>query len=173
MASVYFDHNATTALDSTVLEAMLPWMQTQSGNPTSRHSYGRRSRDAIEHARAQVAEACGAYSSQVVFTSCGTEANNFAVKGIVGIKPAVTAQQILTSAVEHPCVTRPALAMQSLGYVSRHIAVDANGKVDLEQLKSQLVKSTGLVSVMLANNETGVIQNIASIADVVRNAGAF
>ncbi|MDP1765467.1 MAG: cysteine desulfurase family protein [Methylotenera sp.] len=173
MASVYFDHNATTAIDSSVLEVMLPWMQTQSGNPTSRHSYGRHSRDAIEQARAQVAEACGAYSSQVVFTSCGTEANNFAVKGMAAIKPAVTAQQILTSAVEHPCVTRPALAMQQSGYISRHIAVDANGKVDLEQLKSQLGTSTGLVSVMLANNETGVIQNISSIADVVRSAGAF
>ena len=84
MTSVYFDHNATTALDSRVLDAMLPWMQGQSGNPTSRHIFGRTARTAIEHARAQVADACGAYPSQVVFTSCGTEANNFAVKGIAG-----------------------------------------------------------------------------------------
>ena len=88
MASIYFDHNATTALDKRVFDTMLPWMTSQSGNPTSRHVYGRSARDAIENARAQVAEACGAYSSQVVFTSCGTESNNFAIKGISSIKPA-------------------------------------------------------------------------------------
>ena len=109
MASIYLDHNATTALDHRVLEAMLPWMSQQSGNPTSRHVYGRSSRDAVEHARAQVAEACGAYSSQVIFTGNGTEANNFAVKGMAWH---LEKAQILTSAIEHPCVTRPALAMQ-------------------------------------------------------------
>ena len=88
MNSIYFDHNATTALDNRVLEVMLPWMRSQSGNPTSRHVFGRSARDAVEHARAQVAEACGAYSSQVIFTATGTEANNFAVKGMAAIKPA-------------------------------------------------------------------------------------
>ncbi len=170
MTGTYFDHNATTALDSRVLEAMLPWMRAQSGNPTSRHMFGRSARGAIEHARTQVAEACGAYSSQVVFTSCGTEANNFAVKGMTVIKPAT---QILTSAIEHPCVTRPALVMQQLGFVSRHIAVNANGKVDLDKLKLQLTAPTSLVSVMLANNETGVIQDVAAIAEMARTAGAF
>lgn len=173
MSNIYFDHNATTALDNGVLQAMLPWMQQQTGNPTSRHIYGRSARDAIEHARAQVAEACGAYSSQVVFTSCGTEANNFAVKGISAIKPASTAKQILTSAIEHPCVSRPAAAMQKLGYISRKVEVDANGQVDLANLKTQLKSPTSLVSVMLANNETGVIQDIDSIAETARIAGAF
>ncbi|MES2181701.1 MAG: cysteine desulfurase family protein [Pseudomonadota bacterium] len=170
MATVYFDHNATTALDSRVLDAMLPWMRVQSGNPTSRHVYGRSARDAVEHARAQVAEACGAYSSQVIFTATGTEANNFAVKGMAGHRPAA---QILTSAIEHPCVTRPALSMQQLGYVSRKIAVCANGKVDLEKLRSQLAMPTSLVSVMLANNETGVIQDVAAIAEMARVTNAF
>ena len=173
MANIYFDHNATTALDNSVLEAMLPWMTNQAGNPTSRHVFGRSARDAVEHARAQVAEACGAYTSQVVFTSCGTEANNFAVKGIAAIKPAATARQILTSAIEHPCVTRPAIAMQQHGYVSQKIVVDANGKVDLEKFKLQLNTPTGLVSVMLANNETGVIQELCSITEMARSAGAF
>lgn len=173
MANIYFDHNATTALDNRVLEAMLPWMTNQAGNPTSRHVFGRSARDAVEHARAQVAEACGAYTSQVVFTSCGTEANNFAVKGIAAIKSAATARQILTSAIEHPCVTRPAIAMQQHGYVSQKIVVDANGKVDLEKFKLQLKTPTGLVSVMLANNETGVIQELGTIADMARSAGAF
>ncbi len=170
MANVYFDHNATTALDSRVLEAMLPWMRTQSGNPTSRHIYGRSARDAVERARAQVAEACGAYSSQVVFTANGTEANNFAIKGMAQHKPTA---QILTSAIEHPCVTRPALSMQQFGYISRQIAVDANGKIDLEKLKQQLTGPTSLVSVMLANNETGAIQEIATMAEMTRAAGAF
>jgi cysteine desulfurase len=170
MNSIYFDHNATTALDSRVLEAMLPWMRSQSGNPTSRHTFGRLARDAIEHARGQVADTCGAYSSQVVFTSCGTEANNFAVKGISATRPAT---QILSSAIEHPCVTRPAIAMQQFGYTSRQIAVDTNGKVDLVQLKTQLKTPTSLVSVMLANNETGVIQEIVEAAEIARAAGAF
>lgn len=173
MAQIYFDHNATTALENSVLEAMLPWMRNQSGNPTSRHIFGRSARDAVEHARAQVAEACGAYASQVLFTSGGTEANNFAVKGIVAIKPATVARQILTSAIEHPCVTRPAIAMQQHGYISQKIIVDANGKVDLENFKSQLNTPTGLVSVMLANNETGVIQELANIGETARSAGAF
>jgi len=170
MNNVYFDHNATTALDNAVLEAMLPWMRTQSGNPTSRHLFGRSARDAVEHARAQVAEACGAYSSQVIFTSCGTEANNFAIKGMAGHKPA---SQILTSAIEHPCVTRPAIAMQQQGFISHKIAVNADGKVDLANLKQQLTAPTSLVSVMLANNETGVIQALATIAEMTRAASAF
>jgi cysteine desulfurase len=170
MASIYLDHNATTALDHRVLEAMLPWMSQQSGNPTSRHVYGRSSRDAVEHARAQVAEACGAYSSQVIFTGNGTEANNFAVKGMAWH---LEKAQILTSAIEHPCVTRPALAMRQFGFSSKQIAVDADGKVNIEKLKSQLALPTSLVSVMLANNETGVIQDVAQIAEMARAAGAY
>jgi len=172
MTSIYFDHNATTTLDNRVLDAMLPWLSNQAGNPTSRHIFGRSARDAIEHARAQVAEACGAYTSQVVFTSCGTEANNFAIKGIATIKPTSTSAQILTSAIEHPCVTRPAIAMQQHGYINQQIAVDTHGKVNLAQLKLQLRTATKLVSVMLANNETGVIQDINSIAEMARSAGA-
>ena len=170
MNSVYFDHNATTQLDSRVLEAMLPWLQLQSGNPTSRHAFGRSARDAIEHARTQVAQACGAYANQVIFTGSGTEANNFAVKGMATSQPV---SQILSSAIEHPCVSRPAFAMQTLGYTSQPIAVDHHGKVDLAQLKNQLKTPTGLVSVMLANNETGVVQDIATIAQLARASGAL
>jgi len=170
MNSVYFDHNATTALNSYVLERMLPWLQIQTGNPTSRHINGRSARDAIEFARRQVAEACGAYPSQVIFTSCGTEANNLAVKGIVANRPNM---QILTSAIEHPCVTQPALSMEALGSVSRQIGVDANGKLDLVALKEKLKIQTSLVSVMLANNETGVIQDIAKVAELARANAAM
>ena len=170
MANIYFDHNATTALDSRVLEAMLPWMQTQTGNPTSRHVAGRAARDAIEYARTQVAEACGAYSAQVTFTASGTESNNFAVKGMA---QHVENGQILTSAIEHPCVTKPALSMRNLGYQHRTISVDSNGNIDIEQYKALLNTPTSLVSVMLANNETGVIQNIAQVAELARQARAL
>lgn len=170
MTSVYFDHNATTALDNRVLDAMLPWMRGQSGNPTSRHVFGRTARTAIEHARAQVAEACGAYPSQVVFTSCGTEANNFAVKGIAAN---LAPSQILYSAIEHPCVSRPALAMQYRGYISKAIAVNEQGELDIAQLETLLTAPTCLVSVMMANNESGVIQNVAQIAEIAKRAGSF
>lgn len=170
MATVYFDHNATTALDSRVLDAMLPWMREQTGNPTSRHIFGRTARTAIEHARAQVAEACGAYPSQVVFTSCGTEANNFAVKGIAAN---FAPSQILYSAIEHPCVSRPALAMQQQGYTSKSIAVNKQGELDIAQLESLLSAPTCLVSVMMANNESGVIQNLTQIAEIAKRAGSF
>lgn len=170
MSSIYLDHNATTALDSRVLEAMLPWMQAQTGNPTSRHVYGRDARNAIEHARTQVAEACGAYPSQVIFTGSGTEANNFAVKGITANQPET---QILYGATEHPCVSRPAIAMDRQGCKSHSLAVNNNGLIDAEQLKTKLQTDTSLVSIMLSNNETGVIQDIASIAETVRKAGAL
>ncbi len=170
MPSIYLDHNATTALDPRVFDAMLPWMREQSGNPTSRHIFGRSARDAIEHARAQVAETCGAYASQVIFTATGTESNNFAVKGIAASRPDT---QILYSAIEHPCVSRPAIAMRQTGWIANEIAVDNSGIVDAKQLKSLLSTPTSLVSVMLANNETGVIQDIAIIAETARQAGAF
>ncbi|HQS36635.1 MAG TPA: aminotransferase class V-fold PLP-dependent enzyme, partial [Methylotenera sp.] len=149
MSSVYFDHNATTALDSRVLDVMLPWLKNQSGNPTSRHVFGRTARTAIEHARAQVAEACGAYPSQVVFTSCGTEANNFAVKGIAAN---LAPSQILYSAIEHPCVSRPAIAMQYQAYRSKAIAVNQQGQLDIAHFETLLTTPTCLASVMLANN---------------------
>jgi len=170
MTSVYLDHNATTSLDSRVLEVMLPWLREQSGNPTSRHIFGRSARTAIEHARAQVAEACGAYASQVVFTATGTEANNFAVKGIAANQ---SETQILYSAIEHPCVSRPAISLRQLGWESSQIAVDQNGSLNIAQLESLLGVKTSLVSVMLANNETGVIQNIAAVAELARKTGAL
>ena len=170
MSSVYLDHNATTALDSRVLEAMLPWMQTQSGNPTSRHIFGRSARNAIEHARTQVAEACGAYASQVIFTASGTEANNFAIKGIAANQPAT---QILYSAIEHPCVSRPAMTMGQQGWKSSPLSVDSNGAIDFDELTNKLALPTSLVSVMLANNETGVIQEVAGIAEIARKNGAL
>ncbi len=166
----YLDNNSTTALKTEVLEAMLPFMTNQHGNATSRHSFGRTARAAVEHAREQVAAAVGAYANQVVFTSGGTESNNFAVQGICNnLEPA----QILTSAIEHPCVSKPAIAMQARGWKAHSIQVDANCNLDMSHLQKLLLSPTNLVSVMLANNETGVIQDIASIAKLAREYKAY
>ncbi len=168
--NAYFDHNSTTALKTEVLEAMLPFMAQQTGNATSNHSFGRAARTAVEQAREQVAAAVGAYANQIVFTASGTEANNFAVRGICS---GLDAGQILTSAIEHPCVSRPALAMQTSGYKAHHIKVDANCNINIAHLQKWLAVPTNLVSVMLANNETGAIQDITKIAGLAREHKAF
>lgn len=173
--SVYFDHNSTTALKTEALEAMLPFMTSQHGNATSRHSFGRTARAAVEHAREQVAAAVGAYANQIVFTASGTEANNFAVHGICSnLLPG----QVLTSAIEHPCVSRPALAMQAASsqtktWKAHSIHVDANCNINMAHLQKLLAAPTNLVSVMLANNETGAIQDIAKVAEMAREHNAF
>jgi cysteine desulfurase len=169
--ATYFDHNGTTALDARVLEAMLPYLTHQQGNATSRHIFGRTARNAIDQAREQVANAVGAHPSQVVFTASGTEADNLAICGMAASHDE-TARQIAYSAIEHPAVSRPALALRQRGWTTAAIAVDANGKVDQASLKDLLHTPTSLVSVMLANNETGVIQDIAEIAEEVKRHGA-
>jgi cysteine desulfurase len=170
MSHVFFDHNSTTTLKTEVLEAMLPFMVEQHGNPTSRHAFGRAAREAVEYAREQVANAVNAFPNQVIFTASGTEANNFAVHGITGN---LAHGQILTSAVEHPCVTRPALAMESRGWFAKTIQVDAHCNLDMHHLHNLLAAPTNLVSVMLANNETGAIQDITAISTLARKHKAF
>lgn len=171
-AAIYFDHNGTTALDARVLEAMLPYLSEQQGNATSRHTYGRSARNAIDQAREQVAAAAGAHPSQVIFTGSGTEADNLAICGIAAMKDDA-ATQIAYSAIEHPAVSRPALAMRPRGWTTAAIAVDAHGELNQQHLTEILQVPTGLVSVMLANNETGVTQDIAAIAEQVRRHGAY
>ena len=173
--AAYFDNNGTTALDSRVLEAMLPYMTAQPGNATSRHAFGRAARQAIERAREQVADATGAHPSQVIFTASGTEADNMAIHGI-SAKNGI--QKIAISAIEHPAVTRAAQALKHTGVNAETIAVDANSFVQEYALKELLAthKGTdaiGLVSVMLANNETGVIQDIAKLAEIAKGHKAY
>jgi len=168
--SIYFDNNGTTLLDPRVLESMLPYLSQQYGNATSRHLFGRSARQAIERAREQVADAAGAHPSQVILTGSGTESNNLAITGIASLN---RGSAIAVSAIEHPCVTRPAIAMQKRGWHLDTIGVDADGKLDKYALKDSLVSPTSLVSVMLANNETGVIQDVAEIAEIARKHQAF
>ena len=168
---IFLDNNSTTLLDPRVLEAMLPYMQHQYGNATSRHLFGRAARQALDQAREQVADACGAHPSQVIFTASGTEANNFAIHGMVSNNE--NAKQIAVSAIEHPAVTRPAFALREHGYRIAVIAADHFGKVDPLSLEVALEKPTSLVSVMLANNETGVIQDIEKLAEIAKAKGAL
>ena len=170
MANAYFDHNSTTAIRPEVLSAMLPFMQTQHGNPTSRHVYGRNARDAVEAARGQVAKAVGVQASQVVFTSGGTEANNFAVHGITAglARNGIEKGHILTSAIEHPCVSGPAQALQAHGWQAKSIPVDEDCRVKLDALEAMLNVPCSLVSVMLANNETGALQDIPQVVALAR-----
>jgi cysteine desulfurase len=170
MSTVYFDHNSTTALKPQVLQAMLPWLTETTGNATSRHVYGRNARDAVEAARKQIAACVGVQASQVVFTSGGTEANNFAVKCIAAN---LTPTQLLVSAIEHPCVSRPAQSLAWHNWQVQTIRVDAQGVIDLADAEQKLNIRTGLVSAMLANNETGAIQPIAELAALAKAHGAL
>ncbi|MDG3065402.1 cysteine desulfurase family protein [Thauera mechernichensis] len=173
-APVYLDWNATTPLDDVVREAMLPWLgvgeQARFGNASSRHEYGRQARAAIDEARVRVASAVGAHATEVVFTSGGSEANNLFLKGAAGVfKPALLA----ISAIEHPCVREPARQLQRGGWALREIGVDAQGLVDEASWQAVLADRPRLVSVMMANNETGVVQDLARIAAQARTVGAW
>ena len=170
----YFDHNATTRLDDAVLEAILPYLQQNFGNASSRHSYGITARRAIDKARKQVADAVGVQPVQVIFTSGGSEANNLFIRGAAdSLKPA----NIIISAIEHPCVLKPALALSKRMTDPWNINMfptNTSGQVDLEAVEKLLQRDKpALVSVMLVNNETGVIQNVSSIADMARAQGAI
>ncbi len=173
MTLVYLDHNATTRVDDAVLEAMLPFFQHDYGNPSSRHGLGIQARRAIDKARQQVAEAVGVQPVQVIFTSGGSEANNLFIRGAAdSVKP----NHLFISAIEHPCVLKPAQALSrrsSDPWNLHQFSVDSSGRVDLEAAKLALQQyPPKIVSVMLANNETGVIQDVTAIAEMARAHGA-
>src|SRR5690606_1882626 len=169
-APTYLDWNATSPLDPAVREAMLPWLDARFGNASSRHEYGRQARAAIDTARAQVAAAVGAHATEVVFTSGGSEANNLFIKGAAAcMKPGLVA----VSAIEHPCVREPARQLARAGWTLREIAVDAAGRIDPDDWAAGLRARPSIVSVMRANNETGVLQDVARLAAEARAAGAW
>ncbi len=170
MEPVYFDHNATTPMDDRVFEAMLPYLRGRYGNASSRHELGTAARRAVDVAREQVAALVNVQPSQVIFVSGGTEANNLFIKGAAGyLKPT----QVAVSAIEHPCVAKPAQDLARQGWKLRKLAVSRDGQVDIADVELALKEPTGIVSVMLANNETGVIQDVAAIAGHARAAKAW
>lgn len=167
---VYLDHNATTPLDPRVLEAMLPYLGNEFGNPSSAHQYGRAARAALDAAREHVAALVNAQPSQVIFTSGGTEANNIALLGCCASLPV---GRIAISAVEHDSVRAPAKRLGSRGWGVDTIAVDHAGRVSVDSLKAALHADTRLISIMLANNESGVVQDLSALAETVRAVGAI
>jgi cysteine desulfurase len=158
---VYLDHNATTPVAPTVLEAILPFFTQQHGNASSRHEFGRAARRAIDEARQRVAYAVGTHPTEVIFTSGGSEANNLFIKGAAANLPAGT---VAISAIEHPCVREPAKALRRHGWRVREIAVDAECRLASADFHAALAEQPALISVMLANNETGALQDIAALA---------
>lgn len=166
---LYLDYNAGTPLDPRVLAAMSECLSGMPGNPSSTHQFGRAARARLDRAREQVAALVGAHASQVIFTSGGTEANNLALHAVTAGR---TPAHLAVSAIEHPSVLEAARALQQSGWRLDLIEPDGNGLVTVEALRRALKPDTRLVSVMLANNETGVIQPIAELAACARAAGA-
>jgi len=171
MKTVHLDNNATTQVAPEVVEAMHPFWEELWGNPSSVHTFGGGVRKHVEHARERVASLIGADPTEIVFTSCGSESNNMAVRGrveAVGGHP-----HIVTTRVEHPAVLAPCRHLESLGYPLTELGVDSSGQLDLDQLRDTITRDTAIVSIMWANNETGVVFPIEEIAEIVKDGGSM
>jgi cysteine desulfurase len=162
---IYLDYNATTLIDPAVLDAMLPYLRTHFGNPSSDHVYGYRAREAVATAREQLAALLGAQPDEVIFTGGGSEANNLALFGVAATRRA-RGNHIITSTIEHPAVREPLRALEYEGYRVTAVPVDADGQVDPAQVAAAITPATILISIMHANNEVGTIQDLWTIADL-------
>lgn len=172
MTEIYVDNNATTRVDPEVLEVMLPFLKEHYGNPSSMHSFGGSVAKYIKKAREQVAHIIGANEpDEILFTSCGTESNNTAIRMALECFP--RKKHFITTAVEHPAVKSVFEYLDEKGYHVDFLAVDRKGQIDLEELKDTLTDETALVSIMYANNETGVIFPIEQIGALVKERGAL
>lgn len=176
---VYADNAATTQVSEKVLAAMLPYLKEGYGNPSSIYALGRRSAQAILDARTQVARAIGARlpeadkPSEIYFTSCGSEADNWAIKGAALAQAKKGKKHIVTTAIEHHAVLHTCMALEKDGFEVTYLPVDANGLVTPEQVKAALRPDTALCTIMFANNEIGTIEPIAEIGAVCREAGVW
>ena len=170
MKKIYLDHNATTPLHPEVLNAMLPALQDNFGNPSSIHSFGRSARVQLDEAREKVARLIGASSSEIIFTSGGTEANNLALLG-VALKD--KEKKIITSKTEHPSVLNPCRQLEEQGVEVHYLDVDRFGRIDINNLESQITESTALISLQHANSETGVLQDIKKVSELARSNGVL
>lgn len=167
----YLDNNATTRLDPRVLEAMLPYLTEQYGNPSSLHHFGAQVGARIEAARSTIAATIAARESEIVFTSGGTESNNVALRGVLAARPG--RRKLVISAVEHHAILEPAEALTREGFEVVRIGVDSAGHLDLTAMEAAVDDRTALVSAMLANNETGVIFSVARVSEFARRRGAL
>ena len=161
---LYLDHNATTPIDPEVLAAMLPWLENEFGNPSSVYSLGRRSAAALTKAREKIASLVGAQPSEIIFNSCGTEATNTAILSALAIDP--DKRHIITSAVEHSATIKLCEYLATRGYEITWLPVDNDGILDPEKLESAITSDTAVVSLLWANNETGVLFPIEEIVSI-------
>ena len=172
MKRIYLDYAATTPTHPEVMKAMLPYFTESFGNPSSIHSYGQEAKDAIERARNKVAALIGAKTEEIVFTGSGTEADNFAVKG-VALSRQAKGNHIITSLIEHPAVLETCKFMEKQGFSVTYLPVDGYGLVDPNDVKKAITKKTILVSIMHANNECGTIEPVAQIGNIAREAEIY
>ncbi len=170
MEIIYFDNNATTKMDEQVFEEMKPLFCELYGNPSSMHTFGGQIGRLIGRAREQVAELLGCEPNEVIFTSGGTESDNTAIKGTLSAAP--NKRKIITTRVEHPAVLAVCREQENHGYMVIELNVDKYGRLDLAEIEEQIDDDTALVTIMYANNETGVIFPIENIADLVKGKGA-
>lgn len=172
MKAIYLDNNATTRLDPMVLEAMMPFMTEHYGNPSSIHGFGEPVRKGIERAREQVAALLGAaHDSEIIFTSCATEANSTAILSAVEALP--ERKEIITSVVEHPAILEVCEHLERRGYTIHRLPVDSQGRLDLDHYQSLLSENVALVSVMWANNETGTVFPVQTMATMAKEKGVL
>jgi cysteine desulfurase NifS len=172
METIYLDYNATTPIDPRVAEAILPYIHSHFGNPSSSHVFGMKAREAIEKARAQVAGMLGCKPEEIVFTSGGSESNTHAIKGVARADRA-KGSHIITSAVEHPAVTEVCGDLQNEGFRVTTLPVDGYGLVDPQQVEEAITPETILITIMHANNEVGTIEPIEEIAKIARRRGVL
>ena len=172
MERIYHAHNATTPVDPRVVEAMVPLLQEGFGNPSSLHWFGQQARAALDDARGEVARLIGAQPAEIVFTASGTEADNLALRGAAGAAPAGR-RKVVYSSIEHHAVVNTARALGEEGTAAVAARVDPRGRVDLEDLASKVDEETVVVAVMLANNETGVVQPLDEVVRIARARGAL
>ena len=169
MKTVYVDNNATTRVAPEVLEAMMPYFSEFYGNPSSMHFFGGQVQKKVNEAREQVADFLGAETTEIVFTSCGTESDNAAIFGTLDSYP--EKRHFITTRVEHPAINNVSTYLGRKGYRVTELSVDREGRLDLDELKEAITEQTALVSVMYANNETGVIFPIEEIGRILKGRG--
>lgn len=172
MKKIYMDNAATTRVTEPIIKAILPYLGEVYGNPSSIHSYGREARKAIEAARRQVADAIGANSNEVYFTGCGTESDNWAIRGAAYARRA-KGRHIITSAIEHHAVLHTCMQLEKEGFEVTYLPVDEDGLVDPEDLEKAIRPDTTLVTIMTANNEIGTIEPIEALAQIARAHGVL
>ena len=168
---IYFDNNATTSLDPDVLEAMLPFLRENYGNPSSAYSFGKRVAQAVHHAREQLADLLGCEPSELIFTSCGTESDNSAIQSAIQLDP--DRRHLVTSKVEHSAIVKHAETLARRGYEVTWLSVNSDGLIDLQELENAIRPDTAIVSLIWANNETGVLFPIEEAAAICRAKGTL